>query len=47
MNPRLDVADGIGTLRLDRPRMNALDTAIQDRLKDPDAIPVTLDLSGR
>ncbi|MFJ6392914.1 enoyl-CoA hydratase/isomerase family protein [Streptomyces sp. NPDC091972] len=34
MNPRLDVADGVGTLRLDRPPMNALDTDIQNRLKD-------------
>jgi enoyl-CoA hydratase/carnithine racemase len=34
MNPRLEVADGVGTLRLDRPPMNALDTETQNRLKD-------------
>lgn len=31
---RLDVADGVGTIRLDRPRMNALDIAMQDRLRE-------------
>ncbi|WP_419997948.1 enoyl-CoA hydratase/isomerase family protein [Streptomyces boninensis] len=30
----LDVADGVGTLRLDRPPMNALDVALQDRIRD-------------
>ncbi|MFI8929710.1 enoyl-CoA hydratase/isomerase family protein [Streptomyces sp. NPDC053474] len=30
----LEVAEGVGTLRLDRPPMNALDIALQDRLKD-------------
>ncbi|CAM5241229.1 short chain enoyl-CoA hydratase [Streptomyces sp. BK208] len=30
----LEVADGVGTLRLDRPPMNALDVATQDRLKE-------------
>ncbi|MEV3870667.1 enoyl-CoA hydratase-related protein [Streptomyces sp. NPDC049906] len=30
----LEVADGVGTLRLDRPPMNALDIATQDRLKE-------------
>ncbi|MFD7892114.1 enoyl-CoA hydratase/isomerase family protein [Streptomyces albidoflavus] len=33
MTVHLDVADGIGTIRLDRPPMNALDIAVQDRLK--------------
>ncbi|WP_329023517.1 enoyl-CoA hydratase/isomerase family protein [Streptomyces sp. NBC_00690] len=30
----LDVLDGVGTIRLDRPPMNALDIAIQDRLRE-------------
>ncbi|MEV7500162.1 enoyl-CoA hydratase-related protein [Streptomyces sp. NPDC093018] len=30
----LDVAEGVGTLRLDRPPMNALDVATQDRLRE-------------
>ncbi len=30
---RLDVADGIGTIRLDRPPMNALDTRMQEELR--------------
>jgi enoyl-CoA hydratase/carnithine racemase len=34
MTVTLDVADGVGTLRLDRPPMNALDIATQDRLKE-------------
>ncbi|MET8169912.1 enoyl-CoA hydratase-related protein [Streptomyces sp. NPDC005329] len=34
MTVNLEVADGVGTLRLDRPPMNALDVATQDRLKD-------------
>jgi enoyl-CoA hydratase/carnithine racemase len=34
MTVTLEVADGVGTLRLDRPPMNALDTATQDRLKE-------------
>ncbi|MGO1167290.1 MAG: enoyl-CoA hydratase/isomerase family protein, partial [Janibacter sp.] len=29
---RLEVADGIGTIVLDRPKMNALDAAMQRRL---------------
>lgn len=33
MTVHLEVADGVGTLRLDRPPMNALDVATQDRLK--------------
>jgi len=33
MTVTLEVADGVGTLRLDRPPMNALDSATQDRLK--------------
>ncbi|MFH0173172.1 enoyl-CoA hydratase/isomerase family protein [Streptomyces cacaoi] len=33
MTVNLEVADGVGTLRLDRPPMNALDVATQDRLK--------------
>ncbi|MGW0563322.1 enoyl-CoA hydratase/isomerase family protein [Streptomyces sp. NPDC003016] len=32
MSIRLEVADGVGTIRLDRPPMNALDTALQDAL---------------
>lgn len=32
MTVNLEVADGVGTLRLDRPPMNALDIATQDRL---------------
>ncbi|WP_255952055.1 enoyl-CoA hydratase/isomerase family protein [Streptomyces odontomachi] len=34
MTVHLEVADGVGTLRLDRPPMNALNIAIQDRLKE-------------
>ncbi|CAM5725357.1 enoyl-CoA hydratase/isomerase family protein [Streptomyces fumanus] len=34
MTVTLEVADGVGTLRLARPPMNALDTATQDRLKE-------------
>ncbi|MCF6525174.1 enoyl-CoA hydratase/isomerase family protein [Streptomyces sp. JJ36] len=33
MTVNLEVADGVGTLRLDRPPMNALDIATQDRLR--------------
>lgn len=32
MSLRLEVADGVGTIRLDRPPLNALDTALQDAL---------------
>ncbi|MFJ3666510.1 enoyl-CoA hydratase/isomerase family protein [Streptomyces sp. NPDC090106] len=34
MTVTLEVADGVGTIRLDRPPMNALDVATQDRLKE-------------
>ncbi|CAL9591355.1 enoyl-CoA hydratase/isomerase family protein [Streptomyces sp. enrichment culture] len=34
MTVHLEVAEGVGTLRLDRPPMNALDIATQDRLKE-------------
>jgi enoyl-CoA hydratase/carnithine racemase len=34
MTLHLEVAEGVGTLRLDRPPMNALDIATQDRLKE-------------
>ncbi|WP_329413747.1 enoyl-CoA hydratase-related protein [Streptomyces sp. NBC_00704] len=34
MTVNLEVADGVGTIRLDRPPMNALDVATQDRLKE-------------
>ncbi|WP_338783257.1 enoyl-CoA hydratase-related protein [Streptomyces sp. DG1A-41] len=34
MTVSLEVAEGVGTLRLDRPPMNALDIATQDRLKE-------------
>ncbi|EFF93172.1 MULTISPECIES: enoyl-CoA hydratase/isomerase family protein [Streptomyces] len=34
MTVTLEVADGVGTLRLDRPPMNALDVATQDRIKE-------------
>ncbi|MCW5252479.1 MULTISPECIES: enoyl-CoA hydratase/isomerase family protein [unclassified Streptomyces] len=34
MTVHLEVADGVGTLRLDRPPMNALDVATQDRLRE-------------
>ncbi|MER7572955.1 enoyl-CoA hydratase-related protein [Streptomyces sp. NPDC126514] len=34
MTVNLEVADGVGTLHLDRPPMNALDVATQDRLKE-------------
>jgi len=34
MTVHLEVAEGVGTIRLDRPPMNALDVAIQDRLKE-------------
>ena len=30
---RLDVEDGVGTIRLDRPRMNALDVAMQEQVR--------------
>ncbi|MFF1957940.1 enoyl-CoA hydratase/isomerase family protein [Streptomyces sp. NPDC058220] len=30
----LEVSDGVGTIRLDRPPMNALDTSIQDQLRE-------------
>jgi enoyl-CoA hydratase/carnithine racemase len=33
MTVNLEVADGVGTIRLDRPPMNALDVATQDRLR--------------
>jgi len=31
---RLEVADGVGTLRLDRPKMNALNVAVQEEIRD-------------
>ncbi|MFE0104757.1 enoyl-CoA hydratase/isomerase family protein [Streptomyces sp. NPDC059009] len=34
MTATLEVAEGVGTIRLDRPPMNALDSATQDRLKE-------------
>ncbi|MFF7490014.1 enoyl-CoA hydratase/isomerase family protein [Streptomyces luteogriseus] len=34
MTVSLEVAEGVGTIRLDRPPMNALDIATQDRLKE-------------
>ncbi|AXG80407.1 enoyl-CoA hydratase/isomerase family protein [Streptomyces paludis] len=34
MNVTLEVSGGVGTIRLDRPPMNALDTALQDRLRE-------------
>jgi enoyl-CoA hydratase/carnithine racemase len=34
MTVNLEVDRGVGTLRLDRPPMNALDSAMQDRLKE-------------
>ena len=34
MTVHLKVAEGVGTIRLDRPPMNALDIATQDRLKE-------------
>jgi enoyl-CoA hydratase/carnithine racemase len=34
MTVNLEVSGGVGTLRLDRPPMNALDIATQDRLRD-------------
>ncbi|MFE0177703.1 enoyl-CoA hydratase/isomerase family protein [Streptomyces sp. NPDC059002] len=34
MTATLEVAEGVGTVRLDRPPMNALDIATQDRLKE-------------
>ncbi|GAA3044135.1 enoyl-CoA hydratase/carnithine racemase [Streptomyces olivoverticillatus] len=34
MTVHLEVAEGVGTIRLDRPPMNALDTATQDRLRE-------------
>ncbi|GAA3891436.1 enoyl-CoA hydratase/isomerase family protein [Streptomyces lannensis] len=34
MTVHLEVAEGVGTLRLDRPPMNALDVATQDRLRE-------------
>ncbi|WP_069815158.1 enoyl-CoA hydratase/isomerase family protein [Streptomyces sp. TP-A0874] len=34
MTVNLEVRDGVGTIRLDRPPMNALDVATQDRLRE-------------
>ncbi|MCK8677552.1 MULTISPECIES: enoyl-CoA hydratase-related protein [Streptomyces] len=34
MTATLEVSEGVGTIRLDRPPMNALDVATQDRLKE-------------
>ncbi|MEU1090032.1 enoyl-CoA hydratase/isomerase family protein [Streptomyces sp. NPDC005576] len=34
MTVTLEVQDGVGTIRLDRPPMNALDVATQDRLRE-------------
>ncbi|BBC29340.1 Enoyl-CoA hydratase [Streptomyces graminofaciens] len=34
MSVHLEVAEGVGTIRLDRPPMNALDIATQDRLRE-------------
>ncbi|MZD04348.1 enoyl-CoA hydratase/isomerase family protein [Streptomyces sp. SID5785] len=34
MTVHLEVADGVGTIRLDRPPMNALNVALQDRIKE-------------
>ncbi|MFF3503152.1 enoyl-CoA hydratase/isomerase family protein [Streptomyces sp. NPDC003247] len=34
MTVNLEVSEGVGTLRLDRPPMNALDVATQDRLRE-------------
>ncbi|MET8577839.1 enoyl-CoA hydratase-related protein [Streptomyces sp. NPDC005012] len=34
MTVHLEVAEGVGTIRLDRPPMNALDIATQDRIKE-------------
>src|SRR5437660_6302784 len=34
MTVHLEAADGVGTIRLDRPPMNALDIATQDRLRE-------------
>ena len=31
---RLEVADGVGTLRLDRPKMNALTVVVQEEIRD-------------
>ena len=30
---RLEVADGVGTIRLDRPKLNALDAAMQEEIR--------------
>ena len=30
---RLEVADGVGTIRLDRPKMNAISIQVQDELR--------------
>ncbi|RBL81099.1 enoyl-CoA hydratase/isomerase family protein, partial [Streptomyces cavourensis] len=34
MTVTLEVSDNVGTIRLDRPPMNALDVAVQDRLRE-------------
>jgi enoyl-CoA hydratase/carnithine racemase len=34
MTVHLEVSEGIGTIRLDRPPMNALNVAVQDRIKE-------------
>ncbi|WP_405744709.1 enoyl-CoA hydratase-related protein [Streptomyces sp. NBC_01525] len=34
MTVNFEIADGVGTIRLDRPPMNALDIATQDRLRE-------------
>ena len=30
---RLEVADGVGTIRLDRPKMNALNSQVQEEIR--------------
>ena len=30
---RLEVADGVGTIRLDRPKMNALNVQVQEEIR--------------
>ncbi|MEV6104717.1 enoyl-CoA hydratase-related protein [Streptomyces sp. NPDC051940] len=34
MTAHLEVSEGVGTIRLDRPKMNALDIAMQDRIRE-------------
>ena len=44
---RLEIDDGIGTIRLERPPMNALNTQVQEELRAAAARPPPTTRSGR